>query len=153
MRRGRPADDRMAQIGEGALEQNKLVVRYRDGRTLRGQTADFVPTRPSFHLLPTDPTGARCGQVVEIQVVDLKALFFVKDFVGNPAYVEAKEFAARTTPGRKIRVEFLDGEILVGTTMGYQAGRPGFFVIPADPGSNNERCFVVAGAVRTVTLL
>jgi hypothetical protein len=136
------------------LEQNKLVVRYRDGRTLRGQTADFVPARPSFHLVPTDPSGARSGAVVEVQLADLKALFFVKDLVGNPAHAEATEFApGDTRPGRRIRVEFLDGEVLVGTTLGYQASRPGFFVIPADPRSNNQRCFVVSGAVKAVTLL
>lgn len=117
-------------------------------------TADFVPARPSFHLVPTDPSGARTGDVIEVQIVDLKALFFVKDFTGNPAHAEAKEFApGATLPGRKIRVEFLDGEVLVGTTMGYQANRKGFFVIPADPQSNNRRCFVVSGAVKAVTLL
>lgn len=41
----------------------------------------------------------------------------------------------------------------VGTTQGYQAGRPGFFVVPADKGSNNERCFVVTAATAEVSLL
>ena len=42
---------------------------------------------------------------------------------------------------------------MVGTTQGYNPGRPGFFLIPADPQSNNERCFVVTGATQEVALL
>jgi len=39
-----------------------------------------------------------------------------------------------------------DQEIPVGTTQGYDPGRPGFFVIPADTEANNERVFVVMAA-------
>jgi hypothetical protein len=55
--------------------------------------------------------------------------------------------------GRKIRVRFKDGEVLVGTTQGYQPGRPGFFLVPADPGSNIERCYVISAATDEVTFL
>ena len=55
--------------------------------------------------------------------------------------------------GKKMRVVFQDGEVLLGTTQGYQPGRPGFFLVPADPRSNNERCFVISSATREVTLL
>jgi hypothetical protein len=43
--------------------------------------------------------------------------------------------------------------VLVGTTQGYQPGRPGFFLIPADAKSNNERCYVVASAAREITFV
>lgn len=59
----------------------------------------------------------------------------------------------RPVPGRKIRVVFEDGEVLLGTTQGYDASRPGFFIIPADAASNNERCFVVRIATREVTFV
>jgi hypothetical protein len=55
--------------------------------------------------------------------------------------------------GRKVEVIFKDGEALVGSTQGYQADRPGFFMVPADPQSNNERIFVVAKAVQKVSFL
>jgi hypothetical protein len=130
--------------------QNKIVARYRDGRTLKGHTADFMPTRPSFHIVPVDAGSAPRG-TVEIQLAELKAVFFVRDFTGNNAYQETKEFAAgQQISGRKIRVELADGEVLVGTTMGYQPNRPGFFLVPADPKSNNERCYIVSGAVKKV---
>ena len=42
---------------------------------------------------------------------------------------------------------------MVGTTRGYDAKRPGFFVVPVDTSGNNERCFVVASATSEVSLL
>ncbi|NMC42856.1 MAG: hypothetical protein GYA46_02970 [candidate division Zixibacteria bacterium] len=131
---------------------NKVVVRFADGRTVKGTTADFVPAKDLFHLnVMTDPVGAK---PVEVHMRDLKALFFVKDFTGDSHHVDSNEFdPSRPPAGRKIRVEFADGEILVGTTTGYQPGRPGFFVMPADSGANMERCYVVTAATKKVSFL
>jgi hypothetical protein len=46
-----------------------------------------------------------------------------------------------------------DGEVIVGTTTGYDPKRPGFFLFPIDPSANNERVFVVTSAVRTARFL
>jgi hypothetical protein len=131
---------------------NKVVARYVDGRVVKGMTADFFPTKSVFHV---SVTGAPAGsEPVEIQMGDLKALFFVKDFEGDPGYVERREFDPSRPPvGRPIRVEFEDGEVLVGTTTGYQPDRQGFFVVPADPEWNNERCYVVAASAKDVSFL
>lgn len=131
---------------------NRVVARLADGRIVKGTTADFFPGKPLFHV---SVVGAPPGTPpIEIDANDLKALFFVKDFGGNPAYVESKKFdSQRAVTGRKIRVLFKDGEVLVGTTTGYQPGRVGFFVEPADPGSNNERCYVVTAATAEVTFI
>ena len=48
---------------------------------------------------------------------------------------------------------FKDGEVLVGSTQGYQQDRPGFFLVPADPRSNNDRIYVVTTAVEKVSFL
>jgi hypothetical protein len=131
-------------------EMNRVVARFQDGQVLKGFTTDFLPAKDRFHLAPEEQTaGAR---PVEVRVADLKALFFVKSFAGDPAHEEANDPAA-AGPGRKIRVVFRDGEILVGTTQGYDKSRPGFFVIPSDRGSNNERCFVVAAAAGEVAFI
>jgi Family of unknown function (DUF6982) len=131
--------------------QNRVVVRYQDRRLLKGSTTDFLPTKDVFHLTSADDPAIR---PLEIRLSQAKAVFFVKHLEGNPAYRERKEFdPARPTIGRRIRVVFKDGELLVGTTQSYHPGRPGFFVIPADPGSNNERCFVVSTAVRNVAFI
>jgi uncharacterized protein DUF6982 len=131
---------------------NKVVVRFADGRILNGFTTDFLPAKDHFHVaLNQAPPGSR---PVDVQVKDLKALFFVKDFHGNPGYEERKDFDPTHPPGgRKIKVLFKDGETIVGTTQGYQPGRPGFFVTPADPGSNNERCYVVSAATQEISFI
>ena len=47
---------------------------------------------------------------------------------------------------------FRDSEVITGYTFGYDPGRSGFFVMPTDEASNNERIFVVRSAVREVGL-
>jgi len=131
---------------------NKVVVRFADGRVLKGNTTDFLPTRDRFHLATIG--SAPGAKPVPILVSDLKALIFVKDFAGNPSHEERKEFSSeRSAAGRRIRVLFKDGEMLVGTTNGYQPGRPGFFLVPVDPESNMERCFVVAAATTKIAFV
>jgi hypothetical protein len=131
---------------------NKVVARFKDGTIVKGSTSDFVPTKEAFHVLPT---GADRGtKPVLVPVKDLKALFFVKDFSGRPDYTPKNDFdEGRGGAGRKIKVVFADGEVLLGTTQTYQPGRPGFFMVPADQEANIERCYVVAAATSEVTLL
>jgi hypothetical protein len=126
---------------------SRVVVRYQDGQVLKGFTSDFLPNKEVFHLAAAGSApGARPA---EVRVADLKAVFFVKDFGGHPEHQDRQDFDG-TPVGRRIRVVFKDGELLVGTTQGYPPGRPGFFVVPADPTSNNERCFVMTAATREV---
>ena len=130
---------------------NKVVARFADGRVVKGGTSDFFPGREFFHVSVAADPGAG---PVEIRVQDLKALFFVKDYSGDSRHVDRNEFdPSRPQAGRRIRVVFSDGEVLVGTTQGYQPGRPGFFVVPADPDANTERCYVVAASTREVAFL
>jgi hypothetical protein len=133
------------------MTNNKVVVRFRDGRRLKGFTADFFPNKAHFHLSLLDsPPGTKPER---IQLAELKAIFFVRDLAskGRPRG-DVKEFGPSLPgAGRRIRVLFADGEILVGTTQGYEPGRVGFFVTPADPESNNERCFVISSAAQQVS--
>ncbi|MFI5315855.1 MAG: DUF6982 domain-containing protein [Myxococcota bacterium] len=132
---------------------NKVVIRFRDGRMLKGSTKDFVPNKDLFHLSPAD--AANGAKPVEVRFEEIKALFFVRDFAGKPRPQKDPIETPPSVPGagRGIRVMFQDGEILVGNTNGYQPGRLGFFVVPADPDSNNERCFVISSATMQVSLL
>lgn len=134
------------------MVQNKIVVRYQDGRLLKGITNDFFPNKDLFHLVPmAAPPGSK---PLELHTTSLKAVFFVKEFDGNPNYDDKKEFdPAKSSVGRKIRVVFKDGELMVGTTTGYQPDRSGFFVVPVDTNSNIERCFVVTSATQEVSLI
>lgn len=131
---------------------NEVVARFQDGRTMKGRTSDFLPTKDRFHLAldGTPPTA----KPVEVLIADLKGVFFVKTFEGHPDHKKTNAFDPRSTPlGRKVTVVFQDGEELSGTTQGYQPNRPGFFVLPADGSSNNSRCFVVTAAAKEIRLI
>jgi hypothetical protein len=133
---------------------NKVVARFRDGSMVKGSTSDFVPAKESFHVAMVDAALDAKPRLVHVK--DLKAIFFVKDFDGRPDYNPTNEFDSdRLSAGsRKIRVVFADDEVLVGTTQGYNPGRSGFFMVPADQAGNNiERCYVVTASTKEVTLL
>lgn len=129
---------------------NKLVVRYLDGTVLKGFSQDFHPTRLQFHIAPSIVGGR--DKVSLVLMKKLKAVFFVRDFAGDPDYVDSRSFPERT-PGRRIEVTFTDGELMVGTTLGYRPDGSGFFVRPADTEGNNLRVFVAPGAVKGVRFL
>jgi len=130
------------------MEPIKVVLRYIDGKVLKGYTQNFYPNKDRFHLFSVD----RPSEVpIEVSLRDLKALFIVRDFAGDPSYEEQKNFPpGEKTFGRRVEVTFEDGEIMVGSTLGYDLKRKGFFIYPADPKSNNIRAFVLSSAVRRV---
>jgi hypothetical protein len=123
----------------------KVVARFRDGRLVRGYTADFHPSKPQLHL-SAEPNSS---DTMLLQVPQLKALFFVRDFAGDGSRVDKHDFSA-PPQGRKLAVTFSDGEVLTGSTLGYRGESQGFFVHPADPESNNIRVFVAPGSAQVV---
>ena len=130
------------------METNKVVLRYLDGRVLKGITQNFFPNKDRFHLFPAEKNSPA---PLEVLIRDLKAVFIVRDFTGDPGFTERKNFnAGEKTFGKKIEVCFLDGEVMVGSTMGYDLKRQGFFVFPADPKSNNIKAYVISASLRSV---
>jgi len=128
----------------------KIVVRYADGELLKGFTQDFHPTRSQFSLWPS--INASATDRVIVPMARLKAVFFVRNFDGNPGYRERKTFTVRGQ-GRRIEVTFTDSEVILGTTLNYRPDAQGFFVIPADTGGNNTRIYVLSSAVRHVRFI
>ena len=124
--------------------QLQVVVHYADGRILKGNATDFFPNKETFHM-----TERGSGETHEIKVADLKGVFFVKTFEGNPAHNDRQD-TERVGLGKRIQVKFKDGEEVIGYTSGYSPDRPGFFVFPSDPESNNEKVFVVTAATVSV---
>jgi hypothetical protein len=129
------------------MMQHKIVARFLDGRVLKGVTFNFRPERRSFHLQKDES-----GEQVEVNVDELKSVFFVKDLTGNKDYTDRRNVERRGY-GRRLEVKFVDGESIVGYTQGYSPDRPGFFMAPADPDSNNDRIFVVRESTAAVNLL
>jgi len=126
----------------------KVIARFIDGRIVAGYTNDFHPSKEQLHLFP----NPRQGESTFIPLARLKALFFVREFAGNPALVESKDFVD-PPQGRKVEVTFHDNEIMVGSTLGYRGEGNGFFLHPADGRSNNLRVFVTAAGVRRMRFL
>jgi hypothetical protein len=124
--------------------QNKVVAHSSDGILIKGITNDFFPNKDRFHVAE-DGTG----ELREVVLAEQKAVFFVKDYAGNSEY-EDRTDVERIGFGKKVRVDFVDGEKLVGYCSGYLPNRPGVFVFPSDPDSNNDRVYVVAASALQV---
>ena len=130
-------------------EPVKIIARDTNGKIIKGYTSDFFPNKPFFHVHKSIFESESEG--VKVHLKELKAVFFVKDFEGNPSYDERKELAKdQKLHGRKIEITFQDSEMLVGTTTGYDPHREGFFLFPVDLQSNNLRVFVLSRAVKRV---
>jgi hypothetical protein len=134
------------------MEPTKVIVKYANGRVIKGFIQNFSPNKDRFHLTAAEKPS---GGTIEVFVKHLKAVFWVRDFYGNPRYDERKKYIeGENPPGLKLEVTFADGEVMVGSTLlGYDPKRQGNFIIPADPQGNNMRVFVVSSAVKSVRQL
>lgn len=132
-----------------AHKMNRAVVAFLDGQRLKGYIFNFSAVKETFRLFTNEPAEKPSGS--DIHLKDLKAIFFVKDFAGNPDYNGTpRDDGPRH--GRKIVVTFTDGEELFGTTEAYNPQKLGFFVFPLDKNSNNLRVFIINKNVREVKL-
>jgi hypothetical protein len=129
------------------MTANKIVVHEKSGNVIKGTTADFLPKRPLFHL---SVGGMHGEEMKKIFIDDLKAVFFVRDFGGNKDYKETKSPDGFPGSGKKIRAVFKDGETISGYTHVFNMDQPGFFLIPLDQKSNNERVFIVYSSLSTL---
>ncbi|MBI5666172.1 MAG: hypothetical protein HZC49_13945 [Nitrospirae bacterium] len=125
------------------MKPNKIVLRFINGNIWKGQTSDFFPNKHHFHIQQLN------GEIVEVDINQLKAIFFVKDYSGNKNHIKRYNDTV-TGAGRKVRVTFFDGECITGYTQGYSPDRQGFFVIPADMKGNNERIYVIRGSIISI---
>lgn len=128
------------------MPQNKVVIQFKGGNIMKGNTSDFFPNKTGFHVTMLS------GEVEQIEIEQLKAVFFVKESEGNEFHKDLydDEIAGG---GRKIKVEFSDSEVVIGYTLSYSPDRHGFFMIPADLEGNNERIFVVKSATKNVKFI
>ncbi len=141
---------RDAAAAEPAVQTSawqKIVVRYQEGQILKGYTHDFSPARPQFSLWPSINAAPR--ERVIVPLARLKGVFFVRDFAGNPGYVERAD-TNEAGHGRRIEVTLMDDEVVAGRTLSYRPDGYGFFVMPADSLGNNIRIFIVSSSVRQV---
>jgi hypothetical protein len=129
----------------------KVVIRRLDHGLMKG----FVDSTSYL-----GPNGIRMldreGRTLTIPLHEIKGVFFVRDFDGNPQRSERKLFQSRPRlAGLWVRVTFKDKEVLEGLLPSnlVELSPEGFLVTPADLYSNNLRIFVPRTALSEITVL
>jgi hypothetical protein len=128
--------------------RSKLVVHYLDGRLIRGWSPDLFPNKPSFHV-----TDWQTNETTQVQLAELKGVFYVKEYTGMTGRRHRRYDLTRAGLGRRVRVQFIDGEVVEGYTNGYSRDRLAFYLFPPDPEDNTERILVVTKATADVKLV
>ncbi len=130
-------------------KRDKVVARFRDGRTVKGYMLGFIPDKNVFHVVAPESDDHR---VEAVSISDLKAIFFVKSFHGNRLRVKSNQLAKqalRKTVNLKVKVTFPDAEVLYGTTSRYSK-KKNFFLTPTDTSNNNDMVYVVGDSTLSV---
>lgn len=132
-------------------DECKVVVHYLGGRLAKGYTFDFNQDKDMFRLFASEEQT----DGIEVFLHELKAVFFVKCFDGNPNYCcrEVCEDEVKSLSGMKLKVCFTDGECIYASTRGYSPARKGFFILPLDPNDNNSCIYVVKTATTSVDVI
>ena len=95
------------------------------------------------------------GNVVAIDLKDIKAVYFVREFSDSEA-LSRKTFTSRPrTEGLWIRLKFKDNEVLEGMMPNDLSltTAEGFLINPPDLRSNIQRIFVPRSALESLTVL
>ncbi len=114
-------------------QKQRLVVRFSDGRILKGTSYTIDLDAAGFHLLPRE---THADESEYVRFADVKAVFFVRDFDGK---FDRKAVQEEWVPeGSEVTVEFPDGEVVEGFSLtSLDEDRPRFHMIPKDQKGNN----------------
>jgi hypothetical protein len=124
-----------------------VVLRFRDGTVVRGRLVDpFEPGERAVEAVTED------GNRLSVALDDLKAIFFLKDPKKRRYEMELGVAVEEKELGAPARVVFQDGEIMHGQIESYSMAEGGFFLYPSNRESNNEKVFVVAGALTSLAI-
>ncbi|HDH05386.1 MAG TPA: hypothetical protein ENH01_06710 [Nitrospirae bacterium] len=125
---------------------DKMVVRFKDKSIMKGRTSDFSLDKTFFHL------KLLSGEVVNVDIEKLKAVFHVKSLTGNKNY-KCLYKDPILWGGNKVKVQFFDGEVMIGYTPYHISGNKAVLITPADLQCNNKQVFVVTSATKEITFL
>jgi len=129
----------------------KVVVRRLDHALIKGFVDSASYLRPSgIEMLDRE------GRAVVIPLPEIKGVFFVREFDGNPQRSERKLFQSRPRmAGLWVQMTFKDNEVLEGLLPSdlVEHSPEGFLVTPADLYSNNLKIFIPRTALSKVNVL
>ena len=127
----------------------KVVVRKLNRDALNGYVGSDFIVGNRVQVLNT------AGNLVQIDLADIKGVFFVREF-GDSEAPARKTFAARPrSEGLWVRMRFRDNEVMEGmmpNDLG-QISAAGYFVNPPDSGANTQRIFVPRTALTEIKVL
>lgn len=132
-----------------ATTHKKVIVRKMDRDTATGYVNATFVSDGKLELLNTS------GNVVSIDLRDVKGVYFVRDF-GDSESLTRKTFASRPRiEGLWVRLRFRDNEVIEGVMPNdlLQEGVEGFSIIPADTASNTQRIFVPRTALAEMNVI
>jgi len=128
----------------------KVIIRKFDRDTVNGYVApDKFIVEGKVELLNT------AGNVVSIELKDVKGIYFVRDF-GEPDALLRKTFTTRPrTEGLWVSLRFRDNDLMEGMMPNdlTQVTPEGYLVNPPDTRSNTQRIFVPRTALAQLTVL
>jgi hypothetical protein len=130
--------------------RKRVVVRRLDKGLVKG----FLD--PKGYLANEIDVLDREGRLVQVPMPAIKAVFFVRDFDGNPSRAERKVFRSRPRlAGLWVRVTFKDNEVLEGLMPNnlLEMDPLGYVVTSADVYSNNIRYFVPRTAINEMKVI
>jgi Family of unknown function (DUF6982) len=138
-------------------DSQKVILRFADGKMLKGIITDLKLGEDALFI--EDESSSQ----LKVRLKELKAIFFVRRFEGNPEHQEKKSFTGSRPGSRRVFIKFKDGESMMGFVEGDLPWRTGFFlesmkdkgfyIVPVDEASNNIKIFVVTSAVRDVATI
>ncbi len=137
-------------------EQRKVVVKYSDGRMVRAYLTGHQDQVPPTEQIDAQRLKDLEGMPLDFAPHEIKAIFVVKSFEGNPNYVEFKNFPERPgDAGLWVRVLFKDKESLEGVAPNSLATftDPIFYMTPPDPQSNNQAVLVSKASLADMQVL
>jgi hypothetical protein len=127
----------------------KVIVRKMDRDSVNGYVGASFVADGKLELMNT------AGNVVAIDLRDVKGVYFVREFSDSESPTR-KTFTSRPrVEGLWVRLRFRDNEVLEGMMPNdlLQDAGEGFSIIPPDPRANTQRIFVPRSALSELTVM
>jgi hypothetical protein len=134
------------------MQRRKVIVRKLGGEIIKG----YLETIPELKDRKPISIVSLTEEVITVSKQEIKALFFVRKFSGDKEYNEVKFFKDQPRiDGLWVRLTFFDNETVEGivSNSGSFLLEDGFYVIPADPKSNNRLIYVPKAALKDFRIL
>jgi len=138
-------------------ENQKVILRFIDGKMLKGYIRDFRIADTYLYL------EDESSHQLKVRLKELKAIFYVKKFEGERGHQEKKAISGIRPGAKRVFVKFKDGETIMGNMEGEIPWQNGFFpgsmkekaftIIPVDESSNNTKILVVTTAVKDIAMV